>query len=240
MYELLSDGVHHGTNRYETGNPDLKTENSYQAEVSFNYKIKHIEIFINPYFNYIRNYISLTPTAEKTDNIPVFNYTQNDAFLYGGEAGFHLHPHPLDWLHIESSYSSAFGHDAADNYLALMPSQKINAMLAASFTFSGAVKKISAYLQNRYSFTQSRVADNETSTPAYNLLNAGLTFDFGIKSQKVQLNLSVNNLLNETYYDHLSRYKVDGIYNEGRSFHVKISVPLEWNTHRLHALNKVR
>ncbi|MDR0287912.1 MAG: TonB-dependent receptor, partial [Clostridiales bacterium] len=225
MYELLSDGVHHGTNRYEIGNPGLKTENSYQIETSLNYKTKHIEIFINPYFNYIRNYIYLTPSAEKIDNIPVFNYTQNDARLFGGEAGFHLHPHPLDWLHIESSYSGTFGQDTHDNYLALMPSQKIKAMLGASFSFEKAVKRFSVYLQNQYSLAQNRVAGNETSTPGYNLLNAGLTFELGAKSQTMQLNLSANNILDKTYYDHLSRYKVDEIYNMGRSFHVKINIP---------------
>ena len=226
MYELLSNGVHEGTNRYEIGHPGLKTENSYQIDASLNYSVKHIEFFVNPYSNYIRNYIYLQPSAEKTDNIPVYNYVQNDAFLYGGEAGFHLHPHPLDWLHIETSYSSTFGQDTQHNYLALMPAQKINAMISANFSFRKAVKKFSTFLQNQYSFAQNQVADNETSTPDYNLLNAGFMFEFGIKSQSIQLNFSANNLLNETYYDHLSRYKAEGIYNMGRSFNVKLIMSL--------------
>jgi len=226
MYELLSDGIHHGTNRYETGNPNLKTENSYQLDASLNYNTQHVEFFINPFFNYIRNYIYLKPTADKIDDIPVFNYTQSDAYLFGGEAGFHMHPHPLDWLHIESSYSSAFGQDAHHNYLAFMPSQKINVMLGASFSFRKMLRMFSVYLQNQYSFAQYRVDDNETSTPGYNLMNTGFIFEFGIKSQKVQMNISVNNILNETYYDHLSRYKVDEIYNRGRNFHVKINIPI--------------
>ena len=163
----------------------------------------------------------------------MFNYLQHNARLYGGEAGFHLHPHPLDWLHIEASYSSAFGQDDAANYLALMPSQKIKAMIGASFSFDEVKKqravslqKLSVYLQDYYSFTQNRLADNEIFTPDYNLLNAGFTFEFGIKSQPVQLNILVNNILNDTYYDHLSRYKAAGIFNMGRSFHVKLSVPL--------------
>ena len=185
MYELLSDGVHHGTNRYEIGNRNLKTENSYQTEVSLNYNTKHIEFFINPYFNYIRNYIYLEPTAEEIADIPVFNYTQTDAGLYGGEAGFHLHP--LDRLHIEGSYGGVFGQDDGHNHLALMPSQKINAMVGTSFSFDDgkkrhtvSLRKFSAYVQNRYSFAQNRVADNETPTPDYNLLNTGIVFEFGI------------------------------------------------------------
>jgi len=226
MYELLSDGMHHGTNRYETGNPDLKTENSYQTDASVNYTTKHISFFVNPYFNYIRNYIYLKPTADRIDNVPVFDYTQNDAFLFGGETGFHLHPHPWDWMHIESSYSSTFGQDTQGHYLSLMPSQKIKTMLGAGFSFTKTVRRFSVYLQNLYSLAQDRVADNETSTPAYNLLSAGLVFEFGTKTQHIQLNITADNLLNATYYDHLSRYKVNEIYNRGRSFHLKIYVPI--------------
>ena len=40
------------------------------------------------------------------------------------------------------------------------------------------------------------------------------------------MNLSANNLLNEKYFDHLSRYKNEGIYNMGRNFVVKLSVPV--------------
>ena len=226
MYELLSNGVHHGTNRYEIGNLNLKTENSYQIDAALNYNAKHIEFFINPYFNYIRNYIYLQPTADKIDNISVFNYAQHDAFLYGGETGFHFHPHPLDWLHIEGSYSATFGQNAQHKYLALMPSQKINAMVSASFSFKKALKKFSVYLQNQYSFAQNRVSNNELPTPDYYLLNAGFAFDFGIKSQKIAISASANNLLNKAYFDHLSRYKVDDIYNIGRSFNVKIAILL--------------
>ena len=234
MYELLSDGIHHGTNRYEIGNRGLKTENSYQVDVSFNYNVKHVEIFVNPYFNYIRNYIRLEPASDRIDNVPVFNYTQNNAYLYGGEAGFHFHPHPLDWLHVESSYSSAWGQDDGHHYLALRPSQKINATVSANFSFNekkrsaASLRHFSVYLQNRYSFVQNKVAGNETPTPDYNLLHVGLVFEWGVKSQTIRLNTSINNVLNESYYDHLSRYKTAGIYNRGRNFTVKLSVPLRF------------
>ncbi|MDR1225412.1 MAG: TonB-dependent receptor [Prevotellaceae bacterium] len=227
MYELLSNGIHHGTNRYEIGNPDLKTENSYQADASLSYSTKHAELYVNPYFSYIRSYIYLQPTVGIVDGTPVYSYTQTDACLYGGETGFHFHPHPLDWLHVEGSYSSTFGQDMRHNYLALMPSQKINATLSANFSFKKTVRKFSVYLQNQHSLAQNRVADNEIPTPDYNLLSAGCRFEFGVGSQKIQLNLSVNNIFNEAYYDHLSRYKVNEIYNMGRSFNVKIHIPIE-------------
>jgi iron complex outermembrane receptor protein len=225
MYELLTDGIHHGTNRYETGNRDLKTENSYQIDASLNYKSLHFELFANPYFNYILNYIGLNPSNEMIDNLPVFNYIQQDACLYGGEAGFHFHPHPLDWLHIEGAYSNTFGQNKQHNPLALTPSQKLNMMISASLKLKKAVEKISIYVQNKYSFAQNRVAAAETATPAYNLLNAG----FSIETKYLIANLAINNVLNKVYYDHLSRYKIDGIYNAGRNFNVKITIPFSAN-----------
>ncbi|MDR2498220.1 MAG: TonB-dependent receptor [Tannerellaceae bacterium] len=232
MYELLSNGVHHGTNRYETGNPDLKIENSFQADLGLSYSTKHISLFANPYFNYIRNYIYLQPSGSIIDEAPAFSYVQADAYLYGGEAGFHLHPHPLDWLHLESSFSSVYGQERNGAYLALMPSQKIRTTISANFRFANKkpqqplLRMISIYMQNLYSMAQNRVALNEDSTPAYNLLNAGIAMELALKSQPVQLNLSVSNLLNKTYYDHLSRYKTIGLYNIGRSLHLKIQLPL--------------
>ena len=232
MYELLSRGIHHGTNRHETGNPNLKTENSFQADFSLSYAAKHVSLFVDPYFNYIRNHINLQPTGNTIDNVPAFAYIQSDAYLYGGEAGFHLHPHPLDWLHAESSFSSVYGQDRSGNRLALMPSQKIRTTVSANFRLAdktrrpASLRAISIYIQNVFSLAQNRVAPNESPTPAYNLLNAGIALELGIKRQPIQLNLSVNNLLNETYYDHLSRYKTGEIYNIGRSLHVKISLPV--------------
>jgi iron complex outermembrane receptor protein len=237
MFELLSDGVHEGTKRYEIGNPGLKTENSYQADASLNYRSSHFEAFISPYFNYIRHFIYLQPTADRIDETPVYHYAQTDALLYGGETGFHLHPHPWNWLHIECSYANTFGQDIHRNNLPLMPSQKLKTNLSAIFSHHQRLKKYSFYLQNLYSLAQNCVSDYETATPAYNLLNAGANFEFQFGKHRFVLNASVNNLLNESYFDHLSRYKNDGIYNIGRNFVLKLSW-IENSILSLHSLKK--
>ncbi|MDR3095309.1 MAG: TonB-dependent receptor [Bacteroidales bacterium] len=238
MFELLSDGVHEGANRYELGNPTLKTENSYQIDVSLDYKNEHLSVFLNPYFNYIRNYIYLQPLGETRDEQPVYCYTQANAYLYGGETGFHFHPHPLDWLHLEGSYSNTFGErtghpsTSLSNHqaLPLMPSQKINATVRASFSGKKTLKNYSVYLQNQYAFAQNRVAEYETTTGAYDLVNAGLSFEFQFGQQKILFNAAVSNLFNTAYYDHLSRYKQDGIYNMGRNFNFRIRLPFGGST----------
>ncbi|MDR0873460.1 MAG: TonB-dependent receptor [Prevotellaceae bacterium] len=220
MFELLSNGIHEGTNRYERGDTNLKTENNYQMDISLNYNDEHLELFVNPYANYIRRYIYLKPTGETQDDAPVYNYVQDDATLYGGEAGFHFHPHPYDWLHIEGSYAGVFGNDADKNALSLIPSQKINATVRANFSTKKALKQYSFYVQGQYSFAQNRVAEYETPTPDYYLFNTGAAFEFRF----VNISAAVNNIFDKKYFDHLSRYKDEGIYNMGRNVVVRVSL----------------
>ena len=225
MFELLSDGIHEGTNRYEIGNINLKTENSYQADVSINYTGTHLELFVNPYFNYIRHYIYLQPAGEIREDMPVYLYAQDDAYLYGGEAGFHFHPHPWDWLHFEGSFANTFGQDVKHNDLPLMPSQKLNATIRANFSGEKTIRDFSVWLNELYSFDQNRVAAYEEPTPAYHLLSAGLSLDLKVGTQKMLLSVTFNNILNETYYDHLSRYKQEGIYETGRNLNLQLRIP---------------
>ncbi|MDR1783691.1 MAG: TonB-dependent receptor [Dysgonamonadaceae bacterium] len=215
MFELLSDGVHEGVNRYETGDKNLKTENSYQADIALKYTVQHLELFVNPYFNYIRHFIHLQPTGEEREEKPVYHYTQSDALLFGGEAGFHLHPHPFDWIHIEGSYSSVYGQTINSEYLALMPSTKLNLTVRTNIS-----RKFSVWIHDQYSFAQNRVAEYETPTPAYNLINSGASFE----SKLLTISVVANNLLNEAYYDHLSRYKENGILNIGRNVSFRLQI----------------
>lgn len=225
-FELLSNGVHEGTYRYEIGNTDLKSENSYQADIELAYKNEHVDFFINPFFNYIRNYIYTAPTDSIIETLPVYLYSQSNASLTGGEAGIHFHPHPLDWFHIEVAYSSVFGRANKEN-LPLIPPQKITTTLRADIKSVKAFALKNLYVQHIYSFAQNRVAAFETTTPAYNLLNAGASFTVKTGKQFVSINAGVSNLLNEKYFDHLSRLKAHGIYNIGRNFFITVSVPLE-------------
>src|SRR5690606_33509408 len=57
LAELTSNGVHHGTNRFEVGNSNLTTEKNVQLDLSFEYKAEHIEFFANGFYNKLDDYI---------------------------------------------------------------------------------------------------------------------------------------------------------------------------------------
>ena len=96
LAELTSFGVHHGSNRFEIGNPDLDNEQNFQFDLALEYGNKHIEVFANGFYNNLNNYIFANPTGELIEEYQVFEYVQTDANLYGGEFGIHVHPHPFD------------------------------------------------------------------------------------------------------------------------------------------------
>ncbi len=223
LSELTSDGSHEGTNRYEIGNSDLKSEQNFQTDLALEYKNKHIEIFANGFYNLINNYIFLSPNGELIDNDPVFLYLQDDAQLYGGEFGFHLHPHPLDWLHFESSFETVTGkQDTGNNYLPLIPANQLTNLIRVEFA-NNWFKKGYAFVKLKTAFSQNNVSDFETPTNGYSLFSAGIGGSFSVFNNELNIKISGNNLTNKTYINHLSRLKPDGIFNMGRNINVGVT-----------------
>lgn len=222
--ELLSDGVHEGTNRYEKGNRNLTNENATQIDFSFDYSEEHFKFSVNPFYNYIKNYIFLTPTGNTIDSDPEFEYLQTNAFLYGGEMGFHYHPHHLHWLHLESTVSTVFAEDSDRNSLPLIPQTKLNTRINTEFSANKKWSFTSVYLQHIYKFKQPKISIFETETKNYHLINLGTTIEIQTKNNPIKINTGIKNVLNTKYTDHLSRFKNLGIQNQGINFYFGVAV----------------
>jgi iron complex outermembrane receptor protein len=225
LAELTSYGTHEGTNRFEIGNLNLKSEQNFQVDLALELKNEHIELFANGFYNKINNYIFISPDGTIIDDNPVFNYLQDDAKLYGGEFGFHLHPHPLDWLHLESSFETVTGKQNNDNYLPLIPANSISNTLRAEFN-NESFKKSYLFLKLKTTFKQNNVSDFETETNNYSLLSAGIGADFKVFKNIASVSISGNNLTDKKYINHLSRLKPDGILNMGRNISIGFSYKL--------------
>jgi iron complex outermembrane receptor protein len=217
LAELTSNGVHEGTNRYEVGNSDLKTEQNVQTDLNLEYKSSHIEFFVNGFYNHINNYIYTSPTGEVIDDNAVFDYIQNDAKLFGGEIGLHFHPHPLDWLHYETSFETVTGKKQNGDYLPLIPANNWNNTIRTEFKIKNWLEDGFATLNVSSTFNQNNVSGFETKTNGYTLLNLGFGGTVKLGKTIFDLNLNANNLLDKEYTAHLSRLKIDGIPNIGRN-----------------------
>lgn len=217
LAELTSNGVHEGTNRYEVGNADLKTEQNVQTDVNLEYKSSHFEFFANGFYNHINNYIYTSPTGELLDNNAVFDYIQNDAKLFGGEIGLHFHPHPLDWLHYETSFETVTGKKQDGDYLPLIPANNWNNTIRTEFKVKNWLEDGFATLNVSTTFNQNNVSGFETKSNGYTLLNLGFGGKVKLGKTTFDVNLNGNNLLDKNYIAHLSRLKTDGIPNMGRN-----------------------
>ena len=245
MSELGSDGIHEGTLRYEIGNPDLKPEYSWQADLGLDLSSDYISVQVALFANRIENYIFSKRINEvMEEGFLTYQYTQGDARLLGFEAGFDLHP--IHSIHFQNAFSfvDAQQLNASEEakYLPMTPAPRWTSELKYEITHHGHTTFNNAYValgmgcnlaQNHY----YKVDDTETRTPAYALLSLSAGTDLNIRKKKVaELYVTADNLLDCAYQNHLSRLKYcdinhatgrQGVYNMGRNIVFKAVIPIE-------------
>jgi len=250
--ELSSNGRHEGSFRYEIGNSNLKPELSHQVDIAYFYNSDHILFEFTPFINIISNYIfteklltnnGLDSISDPNEPVPSFKFTKGNANLFGCELYFDFHPHPLDWLHLENSFSlvRAIQNNQTDStkYLPFIPAPKYRGEIKAAFnklnnSFSDAYIKfgVDYYFQQNQYFKAYRT---ETATPDYLLLHASLGVNIKAFKRKdaINLNFVAENIGNVAYQSHLSRLKYaptnpfngrTGVYNIGRNFSFKLII----------------
>ena len=224
LAELTQHG-RHGV-RYEEGNPDLNMQQNLELDLGYHLHTRHTTLDISLFYNHIYNYIHLAPTSDTTeDGDKIYRYSQNDANLYGGEASLHIHPHPLDWLHIVATYSQVIGEYSQGNFLPRIPANDLYIELRLEKGKWKGLRDI--YLEGGidFVFAQNNPSEFENSSSGYYLVNMGFGFDVQLKRNRLSFSIKAANLLNLQYYDHLSTLQDMGIYNMGRNVMVGIRVP---------------
>ena len=220
--ELFSDGVHHGTNRYEIGNTNLDIEYSDQFEFKYQWSNSHFGLVVNPFIQYINDFITIEPDNYDISGYQVYNYKQYDKVeLKGVEMNLHYHPHSLHNLHLEQSYSFLQTENKDDeNGLALTPANSIRTK--ALLNLEDYNKYLDYFLfHHLYKFKQDSHALYEYPTDFYNVFN----LRFGVKlNNKIKGSFAVMNLLNKEYSPHTSRVRnvAGGIPNPGRTFNISL------------------
>lgn len=227
LSELLSDGLHHGTFRYEVGDRNLTTEKAVQLDFSYEFAGEHLSLVVNPFVNVIQDYIFIEPKDSIIDGVQVFNYQQSpDPVLQTGtDLGLHWHPHFAHILHFETTISYLTMFSENSNVFSLIPQPRWTNSLIARFEMKGKFKVDNVALQYNYYLPQNTVSQFETTSVDYGMLDLGTQLSWKSKVP-MQLQLGCRNLTNTSYINHLSRLKTLGIYNPGRSFYVKLVINL--------------
>jgi iron complex outermembrane receptor protein len=209
--ELYADGPHAATGQYEVGNPGFGTEKGLQAEAGLRYeeagRAAELRFFLADY----DGYLFLSPTGEVEDELPVFQYLQQDARFYGVEALASL-PLADEWT-LGLFADAVRGKLDAGGNLPRMPPLRVGAELA--YERGGWRAAVSA----RHTFEQDRIAEQELPTDSYTMLDAELLWRPGGRADGTMVFLRATNLLDEEARIHSSPLK-DEVPLPGRSLSV--------------------
>jgi iron complex outermembrane receptor protein len=83
--ELFSNGPHIATQAFEVGDPLLKSERAWNGELYARYDTADTAFNLTLYTNRFDNFIYEAETGTVEDDLPVFQYFQNDAKVWGVE-----------------------------------------------------------------------------------------------------------------------------------------------------------
>ncbi|MFD0932189.1 TonB-dependent receptor domain-containing protein [Psychroflexus salinarum] len=221
--ELFSDGLHHSLARIELGELRIDSEQSFKIGAELQGAIHDFGFNIQPYFNYVDDFIILEPSGTDTTirgAFPVWQYRQSNSRLFGIDASLSYTYQNFD---LVSNLAYVNGKDLErDEALINMPPFNIsNTLTYKKPEWNGFFLSLNSQLITE----QTRFPDNnfdvrvinrtngefqeeelDISSPpnAYHLLNLKSGMKFKLGNKNLSINLLVNNLLNTSYRSYLN------------------------------------
>ena len=188
--ELFANGPHAGTQAYEVGNPDFNLEKANSVEAILRGSGDNYSFEASAYHTWFSNFIYEDLTGEEEDGLPVYAFNQADARYYGFEVQGSLTLAKLGDGKIVADGLADYVHA---NVKSVGPAPRIPplrllgglAYQATKFDLRGEVERVSK---------QDRVAEFETTTPGYTMVNAELNVRPWGKERPLSFALSANNI----------------------------------------------
>ncbi|MBR2959099.1 MAG: TonB-dependent receptor [Bacteroidales bacterium] len=224
--ELGANGVNYHIFRYEQGNAGLDPERSYQVDAGIEWGRGAFVVKADPYASYFPNYIYLNPTPDYVEGLQLYRYTQTRAMRYGieVEAAWAFAPQWELGLRGQFCRSRQLSGDKRGYTLpfALPPSADVDLGWHYDYRGCGNVG-----LNLHAVAAQNEIVPPEKPTPGYMTVNLSASHRFTLRGDR-QLSLAVQlgNLLNTTYYDHTSYYRLIDVPEPGR--HVSLRIKYEF------------
>ena len=212
--ELFAFGPHIATQNFEIGDPTLNNESNLHGEMGYRVHKGQFTGSITLYYDRFNDYIFQLDTGLEEDELPVRQWSQQDASFYGGELELRY-----DLGRFDSGHWQLFGFadlvraEFKDNSnVPRIPPVRFG--LGADWDLRGWAANVTWI--NASSHT--RIAEYETPTPGYDLLNAELSYLFQSDNRSEwELYLKGHNLLNEEIRNSTSFLK-DQAPQIGRNF----------------------
>ncbi|TPE65221.1 TonB-dependent receptor, partial [Sandaracinobacter neustonicus] len=218
--ELFTNGAHAATRSFEIGNPDLKLERSYGVEAVLRGRGEGWRFELSGFFNRFNDFIYLSPTGEEEDGLPVFTYLQHGARYWGMEAEGSVTVARLGDTDIDLTGMADFvradilgGNGPAPR---IPPLRLLGGLEANGGAFGGR-------LEAEHVTRATRVAEFETETPAFTLVNASASWRPLGADSPTTIIASVNNIFDVEARRHASFLK-DYAPLPGRDFRLTARV----------------
>ena len=219
LIELFADGVHHGTFRYERGNPNLEAETSFQSEISLDLSDEDSSLAFDVFYNDISNYIYVAPSNEAVAGYKLYNFLQQNATLWGSEIIYSKQT-GIEWLSSNTSLEYINGKSADGIPLPFIAPLTFKQVFNLDFS-----DNYSLEIDFVAKAKQTRISQFEEETDGYSLLNLSGNWMTSFMDKDLNIFWSIDNVFDTEYYDHLSRLKESGIAGLGRN----ISIGLKYN-----------
>jgi iron complex outermembrane receptor protein len=217
--ELFSDGPHLATGTFEIGDPTLGVETSQHVELGWRHDDGRFSAAVAGFYTRFDDYIYLLPTGGVEDGLPVFQWTQADAEFMGLEAEFGATVANIGRGEFDVR---VFGDVVSGELTEGGNLPQISpARLGARLEYHD--NRFAIGLDSTYVFEQDQVAEFETTTDGYTMLNADFSWAVAVGGN-VELDLFVraNNLLDQEARRHVSFVKdVAPLPGRGFSFGVR-------------------
>lgn len=198
VQELYARGIHFATSTYELGNPELAEESANSIEIGLR-KTEGPTTFSASLYRYDYDGYIYAQTLDRHEDFRLVRYTQRDAVFTGVEGSIGHEFTPFLTGTLFGDYVVAEFDDGSA--LPRIPAARLG--VRADFShgrWSGGVEYYRV-------FEQDRIADFETATPGYDMLNASVAYRFGSGPFSSELYLRGTNLLDETALNHASLIK---------------------------------
>jgi len=201
--ELLSNGPHLATQSFELGNTNLNKESANNIDVSLRKHQGNVKFTLNAFYNSFDQFIYEKATGDIEVGLPVFQFVQQDATFSGLEF-------ELDWVISDSGLGTVTFHSQADYVKGELSSGGNLPRISPLRMGAGVLYERSAWyidLETIRYMKQDSIAEFESSTEGYTLVNIDFNYQLSTKSNDYTFFIRGTNLLDDEIINHTSFIK---------------------------------
>lgn len=201
--ELFSNGPHAGTQAFEVGDPTFSKEKSVGLEGTLRGSGDGWNVSASLYYSWFKNFIFEVPTGAIEDDLPVFQFFQDDARHYGAEieASVRLAQIGGFALNLDGVGDFTRAKIKGGGPLPRIPALRLlGGLEAQSDTVNGRVEV-------EWVDDQNRVTAFETPTKGYTMVNSSISIKPLGAESALDLVLSANNIFDVNARRHASFLK---------------------------------